>query len=244
VRDAVRSRSPPLPARLALPLPPPRFAAGRCYFFGLRAASIRLNSVQQTGIRRVLWRETVRSKVLGAATLVFAFQLLAATSTPAQGPQPSTPPGEPPPFSGIARNVVTWWHHVTHTGTHRHRIASSPPLPRPRPAQLAKAPELPATAVEPNEAHPVSTAVEPNRISPAPVPKVEQDKAPREPPAAAVEPSKAQPAASAVEPNMIPSTSAVEPGKTPAKLPPGAVEETKPPGTPTGTVLQGANIPD
>jgi hypothetical protein len=183
-------------------------------------------------LRRVLWREIVRSKVLGAATLAFAFQLLAATSTPAQGPRPSTPPGASPPFSGIARNVAAWWHHVTHTGTHRHQISSSPPLPRPRPAQLAKAPELPATAVEPNEAHPVSTAVEPNRISPAPVPKVEQDKAPREPPDAAV------------EPNMIPSTSAVEPDKTSAKLLPGAVEETKAPGTPTGTVLQGANIPD
>jgi hypothetical protein len=186
----------------------------------------------------------VRSKVLGAATLAFAFQLLAATSTPAQEPRPSTPPGASPPFSGIARNVVTWWHHVTHTGTHRHQIASSPPLPRPRPAQLAKAPELPATAAEPNEAHPVSTGVEPNSISPAAAPKVELDKAPTEPTTGAVEPNKAQPAASAVEPKMIPSTSAVELDKTSAKRPPGAVEETKAPGIQTGTVLQGANIPD
>jgi hypothetical protein len=36
----------------------------------------------------------------------------------------------------------------------------------------------------------------------------------------------------------------VEPDKTPAKLPPVAVEQTKAPGTPRGTVLQGANIPD
>jgi hypothetical protein len=201
----------------------------------------------------------VRSKVLGAATLFLAFQLLAATSASAQGPQPSTPAGAPPPFSGIARNVVTWLHHVTRTGTHRHRIASSPPLPRPRPAQLTKAPELPATAVEPNEAQPVSAAVEPN---PAAAPKVEPDKAPTEPPAAsvepnvrstgrantaaepdrppgdlpapAVEPNEAQPAASAVEPNMISSTPTVE----------SAVEQTKAPSTPAGAVLQGANIPD
>ena len=214
------------------PLSPRASSPGAATFFGLRAAPIRLNSVQQTGICRVLWREIVRSKVLAAATFVFVFQLLVATSTPAQGPRPSTPPGASPPFSGIARNVVTWWHHVTHTGTHRHQIASSPPLPRPRPAQLAKAPELPAAAVEPNS------------ISPAPAAEVEPDKARREPPAAAVEPNKAQPAASAVEPNMIPSTSAVEPDKTPAKLPPGAVEDTKAPNTTTGTVLQGANIPD
>jgi hypothetical protein len=200
-----------------------------------------------------------------------AFQLLDATSAPAQGPQPSTPPGAPPPFSDIARNVVTWLHHVTRTGTHRHRIASSPPLPRPRPAQLTKAPELPATAVEPNEAQPVSAAVEP-KFSPAPAPKVEPDKAPTEPPAAAFEPNvrstgrantaaerdrppgdlpaaafepnEAQPTASAVEPKMISSTPKVEPDKTPAELPSGAVEQTKAPNTPAGAVLQGANIPD
>src|SRR5262249_37796587 len=50
------------------------------------------------------------------------------------------------------------------------------------------------------------------------------------------------PAASAVEPNMISSTPTVEPDKTPAELPPGAVKQTKAPGTPTRTVLQGANI--
>src|SRR5215471_14058822 len=38
-------------------------------------------------------------------------------------------------------------------------LTATPPLPRPRPAQLTKAPELPATAVEPKGAQPVSTAV-------------------------------------------------------------------------------------
>jgi hypothetical protein len=184
----------------------------------------------------------VRSKVLVAASLFLAFRLLAATSALAQGPQQLTPAGAPPAFSGIARNVVTWLHHVTRTGTHRHRIALSPPLPRPRPAQLTKAPELSATAVEPSEVQPISAAVEPNKFAPAP--KVEPDTAPTEPPAAAVEPNEAQPAAAAVEPKTISSTPTVEPDKTPAELSPGAVEQIKAPSTPAGAVLQGVNIPD
>src|SRR6266436_3953463 len=58
-------------------------------FFGLRAAPIRLNPVQQTGFCRVLWSGTVRSRVLGAATLFLVFELLAAASARAQEPQPS-----------------------------------------------------------------------------------------------------------------------------------------------------------
>jgi hypothetical protein len=121
----------------------------------------------------------VRSKVLVAASLFLAFRLLTATSALAQGPQQSTPAGAPPAFLAIARNVVTWLHHVTRTGTHRHRGALSPPLPRP--AQLTNAPELSATAVEPSEVQPISAAVEPNKFAPAP--KVEPGTAPTEPPA-------------------------------------------------------------
>ena len=212
-------------------------------FFGLSAAPIRLDPVRQTGICRVLWESAVRSKMLGAATFFLAFQLLAAASAPAQGPQPPTPPAAPPPFLGIARNVVTWLHHVTRTGTHRHGIVSSPPLPRPRPARLTKPPALPAATIEPNEAPPAASAVEPSKMSPAPAPTVEPDKAPAELPAATVEPNEAQPSAAAVEPNPVSPTPAptVEPNKAPAELPPGAAEQTK---APTGTVFQGANIPD
>ena len=119
----------------------------------------------------------MRSRVLGAATFFLSLQLLAAASAHAQGPQPLTPPKARPPVSSIAHNVITWFHHVTGTGAHRHRIVSSPPLPRPRPAQLTKTPaELPAAAVEqnktpavePNEAQPAAAAVEPNKMSPAP----------------------------------------------------------------------------
>jgi hypothetical protein len=202
----------------------------------------------------------MRSRVLGAATFFLCLQLLATASAHAQGQQPPTPPKSRPSYSSIEHNVITWFHRVTRADTHRHRIASSPPLPRPRPTQLTKAPELPATAVEPKGTQPVSTAIEPNEISPAPALKVEPDKAPTEPPAAsvepnelppagtlpaaAIEPNEAQPAASAGEPNTISSTPTVEPAKTPAELPPGAVEQTKAPDIPAGIVLQGANIPD
>ena len=160
----------------------------------------------------------MRSRVLGAATFFLSLQLLAATSAHAQGPQPPTPPKAQPPVSSVAHNVITWFHHVTGTGAHRHRIVSSPPLPRPRPAQLTKTPaELPAAAleqnkppaVEPNEALPAAAAAEPNQMSPAS--SVKPDKAP------AVELNDAQPAASAVEPNKMsaaPDTT-VEPDKPP-----------------------------
>ena len=162
----------------------------------------------------------MRSRVLGAATFFLSLQLLAATSAHAQGPQPPTPPKAQPPVSSVAHNVITWFHHVTGTGAHRHRIVSSPPLPRPRPAQLTKTPaELPAAAleqnktpaVEPNEAQPAAAAAEANKMSPAPASSVEPDKAP------AVGLNEAQPAASVVEPNKVsgaPDT-IVEPDKPP-----------------------------
>ena len=161
----------------------------------------------------------MRSRVLGAATFFLSLQLLAAASAHAQGLQPSTPPKARPPDSSLAHKVITWFHHITGTGGHRHRIVSSPPLPRPRPAQLTKTPmELPAVAVEqnktpavePNEVQPAA-AVEPNRMSPAPASSIEPDKAPE------VELNDAQPAASDVEPNKMsraPDTT-VEPDKAP-----------------------------
>ncbi len=185
----------------------------------------------------------MRSRVLRAAAFFLSFQLLAAASAHAQGPQSPTP--TQPPYSGMAHNFVTWLHHVTRTGTHRHRIVSSPPLPRARPAQLATAPaELPAAAVETNKAQPAAPAVVPNNAPAVLAPTAaEPDRAP----AAAVEPNEAQPAAAAVVPNKMPPAPApaVEADKAAAELPPRAVEQTKaPPGTPTGTAFQGANIPD
>jgi hypothetical protein len=176
----------------------------------------------------------MRSRVLRAATFFLSLQLLAATSAHAQGPQPPTPPKAQPPVSSVAHNVITWFHHVTGTGAHRHRIVSSPPLPRPRPAQFTKTPgELPAAAleqnktpaVEPNEAQPAAAAAEANKMSPAPASSVEPDKAP------AVGLNEAQPAASVVEPNKVsgaPDT-IVEPDKPPTvelnKVQPAAAAE-------------------
>src|ERR1700722_4543129 len=190
----------------------------------------------------------MRSRVLRAATFFLSLQLLAATSAHAQGPQPPTPPKARPPVSSVAHNVITWFHHVTGTGAHRHRIVSSPPLPRPRPALFTKTPgELPAAAleqnktpaVEPNEAQPAAAAAEANKMSPAPASSVEPDKPPP------VELNEVQPAAA--EPNKISPASAlaVEPDKAPAELPAAAVEQNEaPPRTSAGAVLRGLDIPD
>ena len=192
----------------------------------------------------------MRSRVLGAATFFLSLQLLAAASAHAQGRQPPTPPKARPPFLGVAHNVITWFHHVTGTGAHRHRIVSSPPLPRPRPAQLTKTPaELPAAAleqnktpaVEPNEAQPAAAAVGLNKMSPAPDTTVEPDKPPP------VELNEVQPAAAAAEPNKISPASAlaVEPDQAPAELPAAAVEQNEAPPRPSaGAVLRGPDIPD
>ena len=197
----------------------------------------------------VLWMRWCASPCGGkAGTFFLSLQLLAAASAHAQGPQSPTPPKARPPFSGVAHNVITWFHHVTGTGAHRHRIVSSPPLPRPRPGQLTKTPaELPAAAleqnktpaVEPNEAQPAAAAAEANKMSPAPASSVEPDKPPT------VELNEVQPAAA--EPNKISPASAlaVEPDKAPAELPAAAVEQNEaPPRTSAGAVLRGPDIPD
>jgi hypothetical protein len=192
----------------------------------------------------------MRSRVLGAATFFLSLQVLAAASAHAQGPQPPTAPKAQPPVSSIAHNVITWFHHVTGTGARRHRIESSPPLPRPRPAQLAKTPaELPAAAVEqnkipavePNEVQPAAVAVEPNKMSAAPDTTVEPDKP------LTVELNEVQPAAAAGEPNKISPAPAptVEPDKAPAELLAAAIEHNEtPPRTSAGAVLRGPDIPD
>ena len=187
----------------------------------------------------------MRSRVLGAATFFLSLQLLAATTAHAQGPQPPTPPKTRPAVSSVAHNVITWFHHVTGTGAHRHRIVSSPPLPRPRPAQLTKTPaELPAAAVEQNKTpavDPAATAVGPNKMSLTPDTTGEPDKPP------AVELNEVQPATVAAEPNKISPATAptVEPDKVPAELPAAAVEQNEAPPRPSaGAVLRGPDIPD
>ncbi len=214
------------------------------------SALVERQETASRSLSRAAGGRTMRSRVLGAATLFLSLQLLAATSVHAQEPQPPTPPKARPPVSSIAHNVISWFHHVTGTGAHRHRIVSSPPLPRPRPAQLTKTPaELSAAAVEqnktpavePNEARPAATAVGPSMMSPAPDTTVEPDKPP------AVELNEVQPATVAAEPNKISPAPApaVEPDKVPAELPAAAVEQNEaPPRTSAGAVLRGPDIPD
>ena len=214
------------------------------------SALVERQETASRSLSRAAGGRTMRSRVLGAATFFLSLQLLAAASAHAQGPQPPTPPKARPPVSSVAHNVITWFHHVTGTGAHRHRIVSSPPLPRPRPAQLTKTPaELPAAAVEqnktpavePNEAQPAAAAVEPNKMSPTPDTTVEPDKPP------AVELNEVQPATVAAEPNKMSPAPAptVEPDKAPAELPAAAVEQNEaPPRTSAGAVLRGPDIPD
>jgi hypothetical protein len=79
----------------------------------------------------------VRTKVIGA-TLALSF-LLFAGAAPAQAPQ-SAPAEKRSPLSQIARDLTTWLDHVAGSGAHHARVASSPPLPRPRPAEPAPMP--------------------------------------------------------------------------------------------------------
>jgi hypothetical protein len=87
-------------------------------------------------------------KAIGAITLL----LLAVAAVHAQTPQStssqstpsqSTPAEKRSPLSEIAHDLTTWLSHVTGSSTgsiiDHHRVASSPPLPRPRPMEPAPA---------------------------------------------------------------------------------------------------------
>ena len=73
------------------------------------------------------------------ATFSLCFLLLTAASVHAQAPQPVLPETRSP-LSEIAHKFTSWLNHVTDAGAKHQGAASSPPLPRPRPAELASAP--------------------------------------------------------------------------------------------------------
>jgi hypothetical protein len=81
---------------------------------------------------------------LGVATLSLSFLLLAGASVHAQAPPPA-PPEASRPTPGIAQSFVNWLHHVAGIAPHR-RERSMPPLPRPRPAELAATSDAPDNA--------------------------------------------------------------------------------------------------
>jgi hypothetical protein len=81
---------------------------------------------------------------LGVATLSLSFMLLAGASLHAQAPPPA-PPEASRPTPGIAQSFVNWLHHVAGIAPHR-RQRSMPPLPRPRPAELAATSDAPDNA--------------------------------------------------------------------------------------------------
>ena len=81
---------------------------------------------------------------LGVATLSLSFLLLAGASVHAQAPPPARPEASRP-TPGIAQSFVNWLHHVAGIAPHR-RERSMPPLPRPRPAELAATSDAPDNA--------------------------------------------------------------------------------------------------
>jgi hypothetical protein len=110
----------------------------------------------------------VQVTVLKAATFSLFFLPLTAASVHAQAP-PSARPEARSPLSEIAHDVSTWLSHITGhiTGTggaDHHRAASSTPLPRSRPTELA----APAPVV-PNSAELAHAPITPKKKAPVPV---------------------------------------------------------------------------
>jgi hypothetical protein len=109
----------------------------------------------------------VRPMVFSAGAFSLSFLLLAAPPVIAQAPP--TPPRQreapPPPRSGTAQDFAIWLRQLTGIGNNHHRRgASSLPLPRPRPVELA-----PGT---------MESSKAPAELSPAPI---EQSEAPAQP---------------------------------------------------------------
>src|SRR6516162_9862840 len=87
----------------------------------------------------------MKQKVTRTASFSLLFLLSGFALVHAQVPPPE--PTEPPSrLSMFAHDVSNWLDHIitdaNHvvTGADHHRVTHSPPLPRPRPAELASAP--------------------------------------------------------------------------------------------------------
>jgi hypothetical protein len=118
---------------------------------------------------------------LGVATFSLSFLLLVGASAHAQTPPPA-PPEASRPASGIAYSFVNWLRHAAGIAP-RHRQQSTPPLPRPRPTDLAATSDAPNTNKAPAELAPA-----PNALNKAPLAG-----APNEAPAAELAPAPVAP---------------------------------------------------
>jgi hypothetical protein len=105
----------------------------------------------------------VRVKAMVAA-LALSFLPFAAGAVRAQAPQ-SAPAEKRLPLFEMAHDLTTWLNHVTSSSANHRRVASSPPLPRPRPAEPALTPVV--SNAGPSEAAPA--AVLPRKKIVAPV---------------------------------------------------------------------------
>ena len=106
----------------------------------------------------------MRAKAIAAATLALSFLLLTAGAVRSQAPQQTSSEARSP-LSGIAHEFTTWLSHVTGSSPDHHRATSStPPLPRPRPAEPAPTPVVSSAA--PPEAIPATTPPKKKAVAP------------------------------------------------------------------------------
>src|SRR5689334_13710941 len=88
----------------------------------------------------------MRHKVTRTASFSLFFLLSGFAPAHAQVPPPPEPTEPPSRLSMFAHDVSSWVDHIITdadhiiTGADHHRVTRSPPLPRPRPAELASAP--------------------------------------------------------------------------------------------------------
>lgn len=110
----------------------------------LSIAPIPINLVVSI-VQRAARGNIVQKTVLKRATLsVFLMVLVAGTVHPQTPPSARTETEtHSSPLSEIAHDFSTWLSRVTGTGANHHRATASPPLPRPRPADLARASVVP-----------------------------------------------------------------------------------------------------
>jgi hypothetical protein len=109
----------------------------------------------------------VRIRAIRVAKLTLWFLLLTSASVHAQAPQAAPERGSP--LSEIAHDFTAWLSHVTGASAKQNRAALSPPLPRPRPSELAPAPVASNKDPAALASAPIASNKDPAALAPAPV---------------------------------------------------------------------------
>jgi hypothetical protein len=109
----------------------------------------------------------VRIRAIRVAKLTLWFLLLTSASVHAQAPQAAPERGSP--LSEIAHDFTAWLSHVTGASAKQNRAALSPPLPRPRPSELAPAPVASNKDPAALASAPVASNKDPAALASAPI---------------------------------------------------------------------------